>query len=60
MSDQTRRPTPARVDQTPPAPAPAPHEDEGADGLGYNARPTDHEPEGTKAPAGGGHDAPRQ
>ncbi len=27
---------------------PAP--DEGADGLGYTARPTEHEPEGEKSP----------
>jgi hypothetical protein len=58
MSDERKRPTPERADQKPPAPAP--HEDEGADGLGYTARPTDHEPEGHRAPAGGGDDAPRQ
>ncbi len=34
--------------------------DEGADGLGYTARPTDHEPEGDNAPAGGGGDATRK
>ena len=34
---------------------PAP--DEGADGLGYTARPTDHEPEGEKSPGGGRDDA---
>ena len=33
------------------------HDDEGADGLGYTARPTDHEPEGEKAPAKGGRHA---
>lgn len=35
-------------------------EDEGRDGLGYTARPTDHEPEGERAPAGGGDDATRK
>jgi len=34
---------------------PAP--DEGADGLGYTARPTEHEPEGEKSPGGGRDDA---
>ncbi len=58
MSDK-QTPSPAtRPEDTPPEGGP--HVDEGADGLGYTARPTDHEPEGEKAPAGGGRDATRK
>ena len=56
MSDDRKR----RDDTTPQAPPEEEHVDEGADGLGYTARPTDHEPEGDKAPAGGGGDATRK
>lgn len=58
MSDQTTRPARPRPDATPPGDDQ--HVDEGADGLGYTARPTDQEPEGEKAPAGGGDDATRK
>lgn len=57
MGDDRKRPD----DGAPPAPPEDEHDaDEGADGLGYTARPTDHEPEGDKAPAGGGGDATRK
>ena len=42
MSDEKPKPTPTGKDGVPEQPI---HEDEGADGLGYTARPTDHEPE---------------
>jgi hypothetical protein len=57
MGDDRKRPGKS----TPASPPEDEHqEDEGADGLGYTARPTDHEAEGEKAPAGGGGDATRK
>ena len=58
MSEDPKRPPAVRQQETPPEEGQ--HDDEGADGLGYTARPTDHEPEGDKAPAGGGRDATRK
>jgi hypothetical protein len=59
MSEDPKRPPAVRQQETPPEEGQH-ADDEGADGLGYTARPTDHEPEGDKAPAGGGRDATRK
>ncbi len=57
MSDDRKQ---RESDREPAEPPEEGHHDEGADGLGYTARPTEHEPEGDKAPAGGGDDATRK
>lgn len=57
MSEDTKR---DRDDAPPGPPGDVEQADEGRDGLGYTARPTDHEPEGERAPAGGGDDATRK
>lgn len=58
MSESTERKRATEAETEPDDTTPSP--DEGADGLGYTARPTEHEPEGDKSPGGGSGDATRK
>ena len=55
MSDESKPPERPKKGATTADERPAP--DEGAEGLGYTARPTEHESEGGTSPGGGSGDA---